>query len=71
LSAGVVAGIALGRWAALMSAVPAAAIAWIIFNGELDTSGPLLAMILGGLTAAGVVLGVLVRRAARELSRQR
>ena len=61
---GLVAGLVIGRWWALLLAV--ALSVWIFLVSEVDEVPPwLLGLGYGVLAGAGIVVGVLVRRSLR------
>jgi hypothetical protein len=64
---GLLCGLAIGRWIAAAAAAGAVLIAWIVVPDNTVLPDWVLGFVYGGLTAGGVVLGVLLRRSAGEL----
>jgi hypothetical protein len=63
LAGGVIVGLAVGRWWAL--SVAAAVGIWIGFTTKVEVGGLFLGTMYGLLAAAGITLGVLLRRRLR------
>jgi hypothetical protein len=64
---GLVVGLLVGRWWALLAAV--GVFLWIGTSVEVEVSPWLLALVYAGLIAAGIAAGVLLRAAYRRSKR--